>query len=276
MPRNRRHLVATVAVVLGAASALAGCGDDTDEAVSTTAVAADDGAESDEGAETDDGAEAGSDPFCDAYVDATLQLGGEPDPAALSAAVDTIDESAPEALAEPAGVVTAAVRDVLASGGSDFSAFETEEFVGAKEEVDGFVFDECPFDDAIAVEGRDYSFTGLPESMAAGRVAIMFTNEGTEAHEIALARRNDGVTESFAELLALPEDEAMAKVTPMGGAFAPVNGSSALLVADLEPGDYVALCFVPVGSMMTDDGPVEGDGPPHLAHGMQQEFTVTG
>lgn len=270
MPRNRRHLVAALALAFGAVSGLAACGDDDETTTATTAVA-----EGDQGGTGEDAA-AGSEAFCDGYVDATLQLNGEPDPEVLTAAVDAVDANAPSDLADSARVLTDAVRDVLASGGQDFSSFETPEFTAAKTEVDGYTFAECRFDAAISVEGADYSFTGLPDDVPAGRVAVMFSNEGSEAHEIVLARRNDGVTESFADLLALPEEEAMSKVTMVGGTFAPVNGSSSLLVADLEPGDYIAVCFVPVGTMMTDDGPTEGEGAPHLAHGMQQEFTVTG
>ena len=269
MPRNRRHLVAALALALGAVSGLAACGDDDETTTATTAVAE----------EVDGGtgeAAAGSEAFCDGYIDANLQLNGEPDPEALTAAIDAVDANAPGDLADSAAVLTDAVRDVLASGGQDFSSFETPEFTEAKTEVDGFTFAECPFDAAISVEGADYSFTGVPDEVPSGRVAVMFSNEGSEAHEIVLARRNDGVTDSFADLLALPEEEAMSKVTMVGGTFAPVNGSSSLLVADLEPGDYIAVCFVPVGTMMTDDGPTEGEGAPHLAHGMQQEFTVTG
>lgn len=267
MSRNRRHTITALALALAAASGLAACGDD-DEATADTTVAT---AEEAAGAGED-----GADAFCDGYLEATSQLNGEPDPEALTAAVDAVDANAPEDLSASSSVLTAAVRDVLASGGQDFSSFETDEFTTAKQEVDGFVFDECTFDAALEVQGADYSFTGMPEEVASGQVAVLFTNEGSEAHELVLARRNDGVTESFEELLALPEEESMAKVTVVGGTFAPVNGSSGLLVADLEPGDYIALCFVPTGTMMTDEGPVEGSGDPHLAHGMQQEFTVTG
>jgi hypothetical protein len=37
----------------------------------------------------------------------------------------------------------------------------------------------------------------------------------------------------------------------------------------------VAVCFVPVGSTIGEDGTEhEGDGPPHMVQGMRQEFTV--
>ncbi|NLD75368.1 MAG: hypothetical protein GX643_01740 [Acidimicrobiales bacterium] len=213
--------------------------------------------------------------FCDAYVATTIMMNSEPDPAALTENVELIDANAPAEIADSAAVMTAAVRKVLESGGQDFSPFETPEYSAAQAEVDPFVFENCEFDAAIEVTGLDFSFDGLPDTMEGGRTAILFTNEGAESHEIAIMRRNDGVTESFEDLLALPEEEAMAKVTPVSGAFAPSTGSQALLVGDFEPGDYIAICFVPVGTTLNDEGMTEGTGEPHFMHGMQQEFTVS-
>ncbi|MBK5223291.1 MAG: hypothetical protein JJE52_10540 [Acidimicrobiia bacterium] len=159
--------------------------------------------------------------------------------ASLERAAPGLASNAPAEIADAATVMTAAVTSVLDSGGQDFSALETPEFATAQAEVDPYVFENCEFDSAVEVTGVDFGFTGLPETLDDGRVAILFTNEGAEAHEIIVMRRNDGVTDSFEELLALPEDQAMAKVTPAGGAFAPTTGA------------------------------------PHLAHGMQQEFTVS-
>lgn len=45
------------------------------------------------------------------------------------------------------------------------------------------------------------------------------------------------------------------------------------VVADLKPGDYVALCFIPMGMTNTDGPPP--DGPPHAMQGMVAESTVT-
>jgi hypothetical protein len=41
-------------------------------------------------------------------------------------------------------------------------------------------------------------------------------------------------------------------------------------VADLEPGDYAVVCFIPTGS----GGDTEGDGPPHFTKGMVSYFEV--
>ena len=90
-----------------------------------------------------------------------------------------------------------------------------------------------------------------------------------------MLRKNEGVTESWDELLQLPEEEAMEFVTEVGGAFAPTKGSVGLGVFELEAGEHIALCFIPVGTSMGADGEfVEGDGPPHFVEGMRHEFTV--
>ncbi|MGH9110885.1 MAG: hypothetical protein ACRDZN_01060, partial [Acidimicrobiales bacterium] len=44
-------------------------------------------------------------------------------------------------------------------------------------------------------------------------------------------------------------------------------------VVDLEPGEYVAVCFVPVGTT-SEEAEVPEDAPPHFTEGMVAEFTV--
>lgn len=106
--------------------------------------------------------------------------------------------------------------------------------------------DNCGFTE-LEVEGADYSFTGLPAEVAAGPAIITFTNVGEELHEISVARINDGATETVAELLELPEEEALSKITPVGGGFG-LPGTTSYAVIDLaEPGTYVATCFIPEG-----------------------------
>ena len=64
---------------------------------------------------------------------------------------------------------------------------------------------------------------------------------------MAIMRKADGVTQSWEEILALPQEEAEALVVQVGGAFAPNKDAKGLAVVDLVPGDYVATCFVPAG-----------------------------
>ena len=47
------------------------------------------------------------------------------------------------------------------------------------------------------------------------------------------------------------------------------------LIADLAPGDYIAVCMIPAGTTVADDGSfTEGTGEPHVMLGMSFEFTV--
>jgi plastocyanin len=159
----------------------------------------------------------------------------------------------------------------------------------------------------IDVGGVEYAFTGLPTSVPVG-TTLTFTNNGAEIHEMALNRLADGVTESFAELMALNESgvdlEAEGYIDTDYGyqqLFAvPGQTADGSITLDRE-GRYVALCYIPSGLEMakleelgidlstlspeTDPstlspevqeflGEVMGN-PPHLAQGMIQEFVVT-
>jgi hypothetical protein len=68
-------------------------------------------------------------------------------------------------------------------------------------------------------------------------------------------------------------------VTEAGGAFAG-PGQTSYSALDLEPGNYVVVCFLPKGSTqdawdeMMAGGP-EPDGQPHAMLGMTAEFEVT-
>lgn len=274
MSTFRRNLVLAVALATCATGPLTACGDD--DPADPAATTSTNSAPSDDPTTTvaGDVQQTGDVAFCEAYVNITLAMSGEPDPAVVGSNLESVEENAPEDLSESLGVMTSAVRTLLDSNGEDFSAMDTPEFAAAQAEVDPYVFENCEFDATLEVTGADYEFTGLPETVPSGRVAVLFTNEGTEAHEIAVMRKNEGVTEDFDTLLQLPEEQAMEKVTPVGAAFAASTGSSGLLVGDFEPGEYIAICFIPVGTTMTDGEMTEGEGEPHFLHGMRQEFTV--
>ncbi len=137
-----------------------------------------------------------------------------------------------------------------------------------------------PAGPAITVVGTDYHFGGLPTSVPVGTV-LSFDNQGAELHELVVARKNDGVTQSWEELLAMG-DAALQYVslpgdgTPLfAGPGQPAQGSLVLA----QEGEYIALCFVPQGmtelpSPSADPSSIPS-GPPHLALGMMQTFTVT-
>ncbi len=180
--------------------------------------------------------------------------------------------NAPAAIAADVETAVTAIRSSLESG-EDLTSDAA--YQAADEAVDVFVADSCGYG-TIAVSAVEYAFAGLPASVRAGRTTFALTNNGAEIHEMVVFRINDGVTETIDELLALPEDEALAKVQFYGSMFG-VQGATDTETLELTPGKYVALCFVPVGTTDVEsaDGNAEPLGPPHFTEGMQATFTVT-
>ena len=154
----------------------------------------------------------------------------------------------------------------------------------------------------VEVSGVEYAFSGLPETLEVGS-EITFTNDGAELHEIVIVRKAEGVEETIEELLAMeaegrdPMAEGLVEMVGEGPLIAmPGTTAEGSLVLD-QPGEHVALCFIPQGfdpavfeaagvDIMTM-GP-ETDlaslpeevqaifaNPPHLAAGMIQPFMVT-
>ena len=232
--------------------------------------------------------------FCAPYQTAVSQFMGEPDPAVVEEALAGMEADIPAEVADAAGIVIETSRSALAGDPSVFDT--TPEFFPALGEIDAWMFDNCAFDARLDVVGSDYAFGGLPTEVPAGHVAIRLNNEGTEIHEIIIVRKLEGTTASFEELAPLiaAEDPAvMEQVEYIGGAFSPSAEQPGVAVVDLAPGEYAALCFIPVGTMQGAEIPgpegsapegsapegsaPEGSAPaydPHFAHGMLQEFTV--
>ncbi len=269
------------AAILGLLAA--GCGDD-DEASDDTG---------EDSATTADAASSGADPEPDlaAYCDAelALELAGPPDvdfdtasPEEMSAALSTYASGTIQPLAEDLVAVVpdevaaevdtlrGAVEEMASTG--DPSIWESPEVSAAGETLHQFDLDNCGWN-TQQVTATEYSYNGIPAELPAGVTSFELSNEGDELHELLLLRKNDGVTASAEDLLALPEEEAMAQVTELGeAAFAP-PGDHEYTVLDLEPGNYIAVCFIPVGATSEDGPPPEG--PPHAMHGMVVEFSVS-
>ena len=188
---------------------------------------------------------------------------GDPSPEDIRAAA----EVAPDDAVEPLETIADGFEDE----GEAF--FESEDFGENFATVGKIANDECA-DEVLEVDAVDYGFEGLPAEVEAGLVGIDFSNKGTELHELVILRKNDGVTQSFDEILALGEEEGQALVTEAGGSFAFPGESAATLIDVEDSGEYAAVCFIPVGST-PDAGEEGGDGPPHFTQGMKSEFTVS-
>ena len=99
---------------------------------------------------------------------------------------------------------------------------------------------------------------------------------------MVVVRKLPTTTQSFEELLAMPEDQAQTLVENVGFTFAEPGQTSADVVTAGEPGEYLMICFVPAGTTSlpsidpnASEAPSLGTGAPHFTLGMLQEFTVT-
>ncbi len=251
---------------------LGACGDDDDEADDGpgATVAGDESA-----------AAAGAD-FCDAAVAvdaANLALGtGETTQDEVDAAIQAAVDVAPD---EIAGAVETMAAEAAASAAEAAAAPEGEgpppllgeAYYPASVEVGAYLSDNCGFE-TLDVTATEYAFEGIGETVPAGTTVINVDNQGAEFHEVVVMQIADGEERPVTELLALPDEEAMAVVTNKAFVFGPPE-TATYVTAELDPGRYVAICFVPVGAtpeaMETGDG-LGGD--PHFAHGMVTEFEV--
>jgi hypothetical protein len=206
--------------------------------------------------------------FCSTYAAVDASDGGP-----SSRQGTRLRDTAPADVAEAVGTAL----DLFEELGD--SALEDSTFTGALAEVEGFVVDDCGYEQ-VDVTMQDYAFSGMPAEVEKGKVAVSLTNEGTELHEFAVFRLKGDAT--LDDILALPadasEEDQSELVTPVRGAgFAFPGGSDTAFFNLKKTGDYVALCFIPVGTTPdTIQGEGEGGtGPPHFMEGMAAEFEVT-
>ncbi|MGH9210085.1 MAG: hypothetical protein ACRD2C_05315 [Acidimicrobiales bacterium] len=268
---------AWLALVAACALGTAACGDDT------TA----DSAQSSDAADVSDASTVSDGDFCAAAL--AFEAAPEPeidfesaDPEEISEGIsafatetlvplaEDLAATAPDEVSEAADAVVATVEEVAVTG--DFAPFEDPGFNDLADQGQEFAREECGWT-THTVRAVDYGFEGLPEELAAGVVTFELVNEGHEMHEMALFRKNDGVTASAEELLALPEAEVEEQVTFVTQVLAE-PGDTEVTTAELAAGDYVAVCFVPVGLTSEETEPAE-DAPPHFSQGMVSEFTVS-
>lgn len=201
---------------------------------------------------------------CDAYAD--LQAAFFGDPAALAPAVEAFAAATPKDLEKSADVLAAAATS------EDPAASETPEYAAAQTEIGNAVYDDCTADTKADVKGVDYAFNGMPTTLEAGRLNLRFTNDTQtdEPHELIIVAGANG--ESAAELQALPIEELFGAIRPVTFTFAGTADGVATTLVDLEPGEYLVICTLPVGGF---EAAQDGPGDPHANHGMVQTLTVT-
>lgn len=117
----------------------------------------------------------------------------------------------------------------------------------------------------VTVDLKDYSFetTG---TLAAGRQTIKVVNQGPQLHEAIVMRLAEGASaEDFLEMMSQTAPPSGPPPTSGAGGMGPLGlNASGFTTLDLEPGNYMFVCFVPDAA----------DGTPHVAKGMIKAFTV--
>lgn len=214
-----------------------------------------------------------ADGFCDAVLatDAPAPPPGLPPEFLMgvytqaASAFDELVALAPAAIEADARYLAEVTHDAAQTGARP--PYFAAEYSAALRNVHEVVAEHCDFAQ-VDVEGVDFGFAGLPSTLPAGRTNFTFANvSDVEQHEMVLLRKGDGVTESFQEIMALPEDQMITKVLPVAVVLAG-QSETAAVAADLAPGEYAAVCTIPVGGKWGEPGE------PHAARGMFQEFTV--
>jgi len=107
-----------------------------------------------------------------------------------------------------------------------------------------------------------YAFT-LSKPLVAGKQLIKVENGAAQPHEVVLVQLAPGKTiEDVGKWVFDMKGPPPGK--PIGGIPAFVKGKDSFFEADLTPGEYGMICFVPDAK----------DGKPHVQHGMTTQFKI--
>jgi hypothetical protein len=110
---------------------------------------------------------------------------------------------------------------------------------------------------------NDYSFT-LSKPLAAGKQLIKVENAAAQPHEVVLVQLAPGKTiQDVGNWVMDMKGPPPGK--PIGGIPGFMKGKNTFFEANLEPGEYGMICFIPDAK----------DGKPHFTHGMAQQFKVS-
>ena len=119
----------------------------------------------------------------------------------------------------------------------------------------------------VALALVDFAF-GVPSDFTSGSHIWHIQNFGTQWHEVAVFKVDDGTTVQDARdalMAADPENGDLPYGDPAFLWLPSGPNTQSWVPVDLEAGTYVVACFLP---------DVNGDFSPHMAHGMIQTFTV--
>lgn len=112
----------------------------------------------------------------------------------------------------------------------------------------------------VVVTATEYAFAA-PDTIQSGPTVFRLVDHGAEAHHISMFRLDSAKT--VQDMMAVPEDSNPGWLVAVGGPNAAMPGDSVRATMNLEPGNYVMLCFI--------SGP---DQKPHFMKGMVRPLTV--
>jgi len=109
----------------------------------------------------------------------------------------------------------------------------------------------------------DYSFE-IAQPITSGTQTFLVRNVAKQPHEVELIKLAPGKTPQDV-LTWMQKPNGPPPGNAMGGVAANTSASPAYFTADIAPGDYMLICFLPDAK----------DGKPHFEHGMMQTIHVT-
>lgn len=118
----------------------------------------------------------------------------------------------------------------------------------------------------VSAQLVDFQFL-IPDEIKAGPQVWQIENKGDQWHEMGILKFNEGAT--MDDLMAMLQSEESSGPPPFEDVafWSPMGpGQTAWVTWDLPAGEYTVVCFLP---------DLNGDGAPHLAHGMTRTLTVT-
>jgi hypothetical protein len=212
--------------------------------------------------------------FCDAALTtdkaAEKALAEKPkqkDIQAFEASLTQIESTAPPEVAANVQAAATQARTAIQSRTDPFEDPSFEQNINA---LDQYRYSSCGYTQ-LDVTGIEYEFQGLPKTLPAGKVAIRFTDNGTEFHELAIFRVKG--KDSVKKVVGMSEKEQAKKIEEIGGTFA-TQGQTSYAIADMsKPGRYGIVCFLPVGS--TSEQATEEAAKKHAKEHWQQGMLAT-
>ena len=115
----------------------------------------------------------------------------------------------------------------------------------------------------VVVHAKDYAFVG-PKTIKSGPTTFRLINDGKELHHLTIVKLAKGKTMKDAGEALKKQGPPPGWMTDVGGPNPATPGASVDATLNLEPGEYVLLCFI--------NSP--GEPMPHMAKGMVGGITV--